>query len=52
MAKHKQQVGNMLTTIHARGGDLQVRFHYDGQRFTNIFLEGPAEFVFEGDIQA
>ncbi len=52
MAKHKQQTGNILTTIHARGGDLQVKFHYDGERFTDIFLEGPAEFVFEGDIQA
>lgn len=36
--------------IHARGGNLQVAFQQDGQRFTNLYLIGPAKFVFEGHI--
>lgn len=52
MAQANQQSGHIITPIKARGGDLQIRFHYDGQRFTEIFLEGPAELVFEGDISA
>ena len=37
--------------IKTKGGELKVTFDtVDGQRFTNIFLRGPAEFVFTGAI--
>jgi diaminopimelate epimerase len=51
MAKHKKQLGQINTPIRALGGDLNVRFSYDGERYSTIFLEGPAKFVFEGAIQ-
>lgn len=50
MAKHKNQTGDITTPIKVLGGDLNIRFHYDGQKFNNIFLEGPAEQVFSGEI--
>ncbi len=51
MAKHNQQIGYIDTPIKVLGGDLNIRFDYDGQKFTDIFLEGPAEMVFEGDVE-
>ena len=36
--------------IQVKGGRLEVRFEPDGNGFTNIWLCGPAELVFEGDI--
>jgi diaminopimelate epimerase len=33
------------------GGNLSIEFNYDGDNFSNIFLCGPAELVFEGDIK-
>ena len=36
--------------IQARGGDFKVRFEPTGNGFTNIWLRGPAEKVFEGQI--
>lgn len=50
MAKHKNQTGDITTPIKVLGGNLNIRFSYDGSYFTNIFLEGPAMFVFEGYI--
>lgn len=50
MAKHNHQTGHLNTPIKVLGGDLNIRFDYDGQKFTGIFLEGPAEKVFEGDV--
>ncbi len=50
MAKHKNQVGDLSTAIKVLGGDLNIRFHYDGSKFSNTFLEGPAKCVFKGDI--
>lgn len=37
-------------TVVAKGGTLTVYFHYDSTRnmYTNLKLEGPAHFVFEG----
>lgn len=37
--------------IQVKGGNLEVRFELDGQDFTNIWLCGPAEQVFEGKIE-
>lgn len=48
MAKWKQQIGPLSTPIYVLGGKLKITFDYDGQRFTNVFLCGPAEKVFEG----
>jgi diaminopimelate epimerase len=38
--------------VLVRGGsELNVDFHRDGERFTDVTLTGPAEFVFEGTIE-
>jgi len=38
--------------VLARGGDeLQVGFERSGDRFRNVTLTGPAEFVFEGTVE-
>lgn len=51
MARKKEQFGQRKTHIKVLGGDLTIRFDYDGARFRNIFLEGPAKRVFEGEIE-
>jgi diaminopimelate epimerase len=50
MAKHNQQTGHINTPIKVLGGNLNIRFNYDGQKYTGIFLEGPAVKVFEGEV--
>lgn len=50
MARHGKQTGHINTPIKVLGGKLNIRFDYNGRKFTNIFLEGPAEKVFEGDV--
>ena len=50
MAKHNHQTGTLTTPIKVLGGNLNIRFDYDGLKFSNVFLEGPAELVFEGTI--
>lgn len=52
MAKHNNQTGHITTPIKVLGGNLNIRFDYDGKKFSNIFLEGPAEQVFKGEIVA
>ena len=39
--------------IHALGDDLQVNFKYNksSKAFTDVYLTGPATFVFECDIE-
>jgi diaminopimelate epimerase len=37
---------NILT----KGGELTVRFHQDKNTFTDVWLEGPAQFVFQGEV--
>jgi diaminopimelate epimerase len=51
MAKHKFQTGHIVTPIKVLGGDLIIRFNYDGIKYTDIFLEGPAVQVFDGEIE-
>jgi len=36
--------------VKAVGGNLEVRFNKLNNKFTNVWLKGPAEMVFEGDI--
>jgi diaminopimelate epimerase len=36
--------------LKAKGGDLLVSFNKDDDRFTDIWLEGPATFIFKGVI--
>lgn len=50
MAKDRGQSGSLKTDIKVLGGNLSIAFDYDGKNFSNIFLCGPAELVFEGDI--
>jgi diaminopimelate epimerase len=50
MAKHKGQQGSLSTPIKVLGGDLRIDFKYDGEKFSDIFLCGPAEQVFKGEI--
>ncbi len=37
-------------TIHALGGTLRVGFKRKGDTFREVFLEGPAEMVFQGQV--
>jgi diaminopimelate epimerase len=37
--------------IKTKGGDLEVMFYVKGEEFTNIWLSGPANHVFNGDYQ-
>lgn len=50
MAKKQNQIGHIETPVKVLGGNLQINFNYDGEKFTNVFLCGPAEKVFEGEI--
>lgn len=50
MAAHEGRDGPLAVPIRVAGGNLAVRFHKEGNRFTHVFLEGPAEFVFKGEI--
>lgn len=43
-------IGHNVTEIEVMGGKLSIDFHYDGTSFTEIHLNGPASFVFEGEI--
>jgi len=51
MAKENNQKGNISTPIKVLGGNLNINFTYDGLKFTEIFLQGPAVKVFEGQIE-
>ena len=42
--------GHNVTPIKVLGGDLKIVFDYDGERFSNIFLEGPANQSFKGEV--
>jgi diaminopimelate epimerase len=50
MAMQEEQTGHHVKPIKVLGGDLKVAFDYDGITFSNVFLSGPAELVFTGNI--
>jgi diaminopimelate epimerase len=51
MAQENNLTGAISTPIRVLGGNLNINFNYDGVKFTEIFLEGPAEWVFSGEIE-
>ena len=51
MAKHNCQTGHIDTPVKVLGGDLKIRFDYNGDKFSEIFLEGPAVKVFDGEVE-
>lgn len=51
IAHSREQTGHFDIAIGTPGGNLRVRFDKpDGDSARNVFLEGPATFVFEGRI--
>ncbi len=52
MALKNGDDGAFITPIRATGGPLSIHFHKHGQSFTQVFLEGPATFVYEGMIES
>ena len=46
-------LNNNVTEVNIKtlGGDLKVSFTKDNDSYNNIFLEGPATFVYEGEIE-
>ncbi len=50
MAVHEGKRGASAVPVRVAGGNLTIHFHTDGSRFTDVFLEGPAKFVFKGEI--
>lgn len=51
MAKHLHQSGHIVTPVKVHGGELEISFDYDGEKFSHIFLSGPAKQVFEGKLE-
>lgn len=51
MASKAGSTGHIETNVKVLGGMLRINFDYDGESFTNVFLCGPAERVFEGNIE-
>jgi diaminopimelate epimerase len=42
------QFGSVPVNVRTRGGNLRVEFDVKGNKITNVWLTGPATFVFEG----
>jgi len=51
MAKANHQTGLISTPVKVLGGNLNIRFNFDGLKFSEIFLEGPATRVFGGELE-
>jgi len=49
VALQKDLEGDITIPIRVLGGQLYISFHKSGPHFTNVFLKGPAQFVFEGN---
>ncbi|WP_405605646.1 diaminopimelate epimerase [Polaribacter sp. Asnod1-A03] len=51
IAMHKtQKTTSNLIALPVEGGNLEVSFKEDNGNYTNVFLKGPAAFVFKGNI--
>jgi len=44
------KLGNVDIVVHTKGGDLKVKLVNNHQLFTDIWLQGPAAYVFSGEI--
>jgi diaminopimelate epimerase len=42
---------NNIIDLNVEGGKLKVQFDEDNGNYTNVFLIGPATFVFQGKIE-
>mgnify|MGYP005990874005 CR=1 FL=1 len=52
IAMHKiGKTKSNLISLPVKGGDLEVSFNEENGVYTNIFLKGPAQFVFKGNIK-
>ena len=49
-ANNANKTTNNTIQLEVLGGNLEVSFDRNGSAYTNVFLKGPAEFVFEGII--
>lgn len=49
-AKSVKLSGSQRILVHSRGGALNVEFDIQENSFINIILEGPASYVFKGEI--
>jgi diaminopimelate epimerase len=45
------QTNSNEINLNVEGGKLAVSFDIEDGKYTNVFLKGPAEFVFKGTIQ-
>jgi len=45
-----RQHGQGCYRVMTRGGEFKVHFHQSGQEFSEVYLEGPAVFVYKGQI--
>lgn len=44
------KLGDFQLPVKVKGGDLSISGFFDGKTFTNVYLSGPAEKVFDGTI--
>jgi diaminopimelate epimerase len=51
IAIQNNSIGHNSTPVKVMGGDLNIQFQYDGSLFTQVFLQGPAVMVFQGNYQ-
>ena len=51
MAIDQNLEGEITLPIRVLGGQLYISFHKSGNSFTNVYLKGPANFVFKGEIE-
>ncbi|MNL71400.1 Diaminopimelate epimerase [compost metagenome] len=50
IALHENRNGQITIPIRVLGGQLYISFFKEGFSFTEVYLKGPATFVFEGTI--
>ncbi|MCL7988503.1 diaminopimelate epimerase [Sphingobacterium sp. lm-10] len=49
IALQENREGHQEIAIRVLGGQLRIAFEKQGNSFTNVFLHGPAEWVFQGE---
>lgn len=47
---HSRNGASSPIVLHTKGGDLRVHFSFENKAYKEVFLEGPAQLVFEGSI--